>query len=192
MLPAQPWGRWDGAVPMLQPGVGREVSGGTGMGVSQTWWCPRCCCLLGVTGDMVGGCFMGRSSSLAHYCGYCGLVALCPTVPWTLCACPLAPSLSPPSRDGQRGWWSPALPILPGLQLSLRNPLPVPTHQLIPWLIPQSINTALPQRALRPCGHPTGQVLDPRHMGKSPCPSWGQVMSFWGQLLWGQWDIGQG
>lgn len=45
----------------------------------------------------------------------------------------------------------------PLLQLSLCNLLLVPTHQLISWLIPQAINTALHQRALRPCGHPMGQ-----------------------------------
>lgn len=61
------------------------------------------------------------------------------------------------------------VPVIPGwaegmvkscpplLQLSLCNPLLIPTHQLISWLIPQAINTALPQRAPRPCGHPTGQ-----------------------------------
>lgn len=59
-------------------------------------------------------------------------------------------------------------PALPGLQLSPRNPIPTPTHHLIPWLIPQAINTALAQRAVRPCGHPTGQVLVPQACGQEP------------------------
>ena len=56
-------------------------------------------------------------------------------------------------------------PPLPGLQLSPCNPLPTPTHQLISWLIPEAINTALPQRAPRPRGHPVGQGLVPLAWG---------------------------
>lgn len=56
----------------------------------------------------------------------------------------------------------------PLLQLSLCNLLLVPTHQLISWLIPQAINTALHQRALRPCGHPMGQRLVPQTRKQEP------------------------
>jgi len=87
-LPAQPWRRRDGAVPTgLQPGVG----------VAQS---PGQCWLLVVPRDVVGGCFTETQLSSAHCWGCCGLAAphpsdaLCPPMPWMLCACHLVPAIS--------------------------------------------------------------------------------------------------
>lgn len=150
------------------------------------------------SGRAVGLAARGRSHGAAAWCGAAPQLqpAWCPTgISSTHPGGPVGGDSRVPHCNGVPPAWEGAfatawgdIPVcLPqksrpppaGLWLRPHNPVPTLAHRLICWLIPQAINTALPQRALQPPCWP----LAPKLEGGEPCSLLGARDAAGGQLL---------
>lgn len=155
------------------------------------------------SGRAVGLAARGRSHGAAAWCGAAPQLqpARCPAgISSTHPGSPVGGDSRVPRRNGVLPAWEGAFatawgdipvcspqksrPPPAGLWLRPHNPVPTLAHRLICWLIPQAINTALPQRALQPpCWPLAHPPLSPKREGGEPCSLLGARDAAGGQLL---------